>query len=266
MSKFALLIGINYEKSKLRLKGPDNDIESMSRFLTKWGFEITTVSNEKATSYGLNTNLNKFCNKLKPGDKAVIYYTGHGLLFKNRMGKKEASLVPVDFKKCGVITSETIRYYLNKICSGVNALCIFDACNSGTICDLKFHIYDTSFKKDVTVKLKKYNPYEWNLRQNNRNLISNTGTGDIETLANIVTISGCWDDQVSYDLHKNGALTMSLLSIFDFYKADNLTIRSLLQYLRGNLLFLRLNQTPQLTLGRDIDISITISDFLKIEK
>jgi hypothetical protein len=266
MSKFALLIGINYEKSKLRLKGPDNDIESMSKILVKWGFDITTVLNEKATSYNLNTSLNKFCNKLKPGDKAVIYYTGHGLLFKNRLGKKEASLVPVDFKKCGVIPSETIRYYLNKISSGVNVLCIFDACSSGTICDLKFHIYDTSFKKDVTLKLKKYNPNEWNLRQINRHLKSNTGTGDIETLANIVVISGCWDDQVSYDLHKNGALTMSLLSIFDFYKVDKLSIQSFLQYLRGNLMFLRLNQTPQLTIGREIDLSVSMKEFLKIEK
>jgi hypothetical protein len=265
MSKNALLIGINYQKTKLHLKGPDNDIDSITKMLDIWGFNITTISNDKATSYALNTGLNKFSSKLIPGDSAVIYYTGHGLLFKNRMGKKEPSLVPVDFKKCGVITSETIRYYLNKICSGVNVLCIFDACSSGTICDLKYHIYDTSYKKDVTLKFKKYNPVEWNLRQINKELKSNTGTGDIETLANIVAISGCWDDQVSYDLHKNGALTMSLLNIFNFYKLDKLNIQSLLQYLRGNLLFLRLNQTPQITLGKDIDVTMTLKKFLKIE-
>lgn len=268
MAKFGLLIGINYNKSKLKLKGPDNDIESIYKLLIKWGFDksnITVVANEKATSYVLNTTLSKFCSKLQKGDQAVIFYTGHGILFKNKLGKKESALVPVDYKKCGVITSESIRYYLNKIPSGANVVCIFDACNSGTICDLKFHVFDTSYKKDITVKLKRYNPLEWNLRQFNRIADSNTGTGDIDTPANIVAISGCWNDQVSYDLQKNGALTLSLINIFNYYPLDKLSIQSLLQYLRGNLLFLRLNQTPQITLGKDMDISLTLKEFLKIE-
>lgn len=269
MVKYGLLIGITYDKSKMRLKGPDNDIASMYEVLLKWGFErdnITIIANEKATSYALNTTLNRFCSKLLLGDQAVIFYSGHGILFKNKLGKKEASLVPIDYKKCGVITSETIRYYLNKIPSFVNVLCIFDACNSGTICDLKYHVFDTSYKKDISKKIKKYDCNEWNLRQINRAPESNTGTGDIETPANIITLSGCWDDQVSYDLQKNGALTMSLLSVLGFYGVEKITIQNLLQYVRGSLMFLRLNQSPQLTLGKSIDTTVSLKSFLKIEK
>jgi hypothetical protein len=269
MTKYGLLIGINYEKSKLKLKGTDNDIDSIFTLLNKWGFDstnITIIKNEKATAYILNSTLNKFLSNLKEGDQAVVFYSGHGILFKNRLGNQEASLVPVDYKKCGVITSETIRYYLNKVSPGANVLCIFDACNSGTICDLKYHIFDTSYKKDITRKIKKYDSKEWILRQIHCIPESKTGTGDIETPANIITISGCWDDQVSYDLHKNGALTMSLLSVIDFYTIEKLTIEKLLQYLRGSLLYLRLNQTPQITLGKYIDVATNIKTFLKIEK
>lgn len=267
MTKYGLLIGITYQKSKLQLKGPDNDITSMHTLLLKWGFEegnITILTNEKATSYALNTTLNRFCSKLKVGDQAVIFYSGHGIQYKNKINRKEASLVPIDYKKCGVITSETIRYYLNKIPSSVNVLCIFDACNSGTICDLKYHVFDTSYKKDVTKKIKKYDCNEWNIRQISQMPESNTGTGSIDTFANIVTLSGCWDDQVSYDLQKNGALTMSLLSVVNFYGVENITLQTLLQYVRGSLLFLRLNQSPQLTLGKSIDTTISLKSFLKI--
>jgi len=269
MTKYGLLIGINYEKSKLKLKGTDNDIDSILNLLIQWGFEqnnIKIIKNSQATAYALNTTLNKFLTNLKPEDQAVVFYSGHGILFKNRLGNHEASLVPVDYKKCGVITSETIRYYLNKVSAGANVLCIFDACNSGTICDLKYHVFDTSFKKDVTKKIKKYDASEWILRQIHCIPESKTGTGEIETPGNIVTISGCWDDQVSYDLHKNGALTMSLLSVINFYGIEKLTIEKLLQYLRGSLLYLRLNQTPQMTLGKYIDVTTTVKNFLKIEK
>jgi hypothetical protein len=269
MTKYGLLIGIKYEKSKLKLKGTDNDIDSIQSLLLKWGFaasNITIIKNEKATSYALNTALNKFLSNLKADDQAVVFYSGHGILFKNRLGNQESSLVPVDYKKGGVITSETIRYYLNKVSPGANVLCIFDACNSGTICDLKYHVFDTSFKKDVTKKIKKYDSNEWILRQVHCIPESKTGTGDIETPANIITISGCWDDQVSYDLHKNGALTMSILSVINFYGIEKLTLEKFLQYLRGSLLYLRLNQTPQLTLGNYIDVSTNIKSFLKIEK
>jgi hypothetical protein len=269
MTKYGLLIGINYEKSKLKLKGTNNDIDSIFNLLLQWGFEntnITIIKNSQATAYTINTMMNRFLSNLKPGDQAVIFYSGHGILFKNRLGNQESSLVPVDYKKCGVITSETIRYYLNKVVPGVNVLCIFDACNSGTICDLKYHIFDTSYKKDVCKKIKKYDASEWIPRQVHCIPESKTGTGDIETPANIITISGCWDDQVSYDLHKNGALTMSLLSVINFYGVEKLTVERMLQYLRGSLLYLRLNQTPQLTLGKYIDVTTTVKDFLKIEK
>jgi len=267
MTNYALLIGIKYEHTGKRLKGTLNDVKSMVKLLTSWGYashNITVVSEDtekKPTAYNINSSLNRFVNSLSDGDVAVIFYSGHGMIYKNKEGFNESSIVPLDYKKAGVITSESIRYYLNKIPKNVNVLCIFDACNSGTICNLKYHIFDTSYKKDVSKKMTTYNTNEWIKRQ-----IKNVGLGSVilETEANIVTLSGCWDDQASYDLITNGALTLSLLNVIKFYQIENITFETLLQYLRGNIMFLRLKQTPQVTYGRKINLGMNLREFLKL--
>jgi hypothetical protein len=288
--KYALLVGISYTGTKLSLPGCQNDIISMKNILNKWGFKnenITIVSdkgNIAPTAFNLNTTLNNFTRKLMLGDKAFIYYTGHGMRVNN-----ESCLVPIDHKKAGVINSETIRYYLNKISAGVNVFCIFDCCNSGTICDLKYHHFDTSYKNDVTVKLKFYNPSDWKLRQHktivteitkklnisiNPDFILEDDTMDftktsnksdsLDTNANIISFSGCWDDQVSYDLGKNGALTMSFLNTISRYGISELKIKDILQHTRGFIYNMRLPQTPQLMCGKNINIEVLFRDFLNI--
>jgi hypothetical protein len=243
----------------------------MKQLLLEWGFkeENIFILNEgdtnkgKPTGFNINTILNKFVGNLRNGDKAVIFYSGHGMLVKNKLGNKESCIIPMDYKKAGVITSETIRYYLNKIPSGVNVFCLFDCCNSGSICDLKYHIFDTSYKKDVSSKMKKYDSGEWVMRQCKNINASKTGSGTIETTANIVSLSGCWDDQVSYDLIKNGALTMAFLSVIKFFKPETLDFEKLLQCIRGATLFLRVNQTPQLMIGRKLP-EVSLKEFMDL--
>lgn len=270
MTNYALLIGIKYQNTSKCLKGTLRDVQSMLKLLLSWGYiegDITIVSEDsdrKPTSYNINSSLNRFVNSLSSGDTGIIFYSGHGMIYKNKGGVNESSIVPLDYKKSGVITSETMRYYLNKIPKNVNVLCIFDACNSGTICNLKYHTFDTSYKRDVSKKMKGYDSGEWVRRQIKEVYSNMTGSASLETDANIVTISGCWDDQASYDLISNGALTLSLLNVIKFNQIENITFDMLLQYLRGNILFLRLKQTPQLTYGRTLDLSMTLKSFLRL--
>lgn len=287
--KYALLIGISYTGTKLKLPGCQNDISSITNILNKWGFKnenITTLTDTSSlppTALNINMILNAFSKKLMLGDKAFIYYSGHGMKVKN-----ESCLVPLDHQKAGVINSETIRYYLNKISAGVNVFCIFDCCNSGTICDLKYHHFDTSYKNDVTIKYKFYNSDDWTLRQHktivtesSKNLHvsinpdfiieiedvfakTSLGSDSLDTKANIISFSGCWNDQASYDLGNNGALTMSFLNTISRYGLKDLKIKDILQHTRGFIYNMRLPQTPQLMCGKNIDVNILLRDFLNI--
>jgi hypothetical protein len=265
MTKYALLIGINYKGKKFALKGCINDINNIKNLIKSWGFEdknIIVMSDEiknKALTpiaFNINTQLNMFCSKLKAGDKAVIYYSGHGTRIDGKLGTKDCCLVPLDYEKVGMIRDEVIRYYMYKIPKDVNVLCGFDACNSGSVCDLKYNVYDTSYRKDITKKLRVFNKHEWQQRQ-----IVNNNSTYLETDANIVSISGCFDDQYSYELGKNGALTTSLLRILK-QTGTKIKLDDFIQDIRGVILLWRLKQSPGLTTGKPIDLSITLEDFI----
>jgi hypothetical protein len=273
MTHYALIIGICYKNTKKRaLPGVENDVKSVIELLNSWGFRSenmmilsdTDISNRNAKSYrgvqldkptslNITTQLNNFCSKLVKGDTLVFYYSGHGL---------KSSLIPIDDAK---VDSEAIRYYLNKIDKDVNVLCIFDCCNSGTVCNLKYHLYDTSYRKDIRVKIKNFNESFYIQRQNHK-ISSKTQTYksvNVETDANIISISGCWDDEVSYDLGKNGALTMVLLHTLN-ERGLNVDFKTLLQNLRGRIIQLRLKQNPQIMLGNDVDLNVSLKSYLKI--
>lgn len=282
MTKYALLIGINYKGTAKFLPGCMNDVLTVFKLLVSWGFqksnitvliddkpniELQGMSISKPTAYNINNSLNSFVKNLAPGDKAIIFYTGHGSRIKTVTKREESCIVPLDFKKAGVVTSETIRYYLNKIPSGVNVFCVFDCCNSGTVCDLKYHTFDTSYKKDITIKIKHFDYNDWNRRQIHH--ILNTeenvpGSLSIDTKANIVSLSGCWDTQVSYDLGRNGALTLALMNVINKYTVNNLKFKHLIQNVRGNIMNMRINQTPQLMFGKELSLDMKIRDFLGV--
>jgi hypothetical protein len=219
------------------------------------------------TAYNITTQINRFVNRLNENDQAILFYSGHGMRVNDKKThSQESCIVPMDYKKNGVINSETIRYYLNKVSENVNMLCIYDCCNSGTICNLKYHMFDTSYKKDITIKHRAFNSENWILRQNFKisDKIQTHKSTNIETDANIVSISGCFDDQVSYDLIKNGALTLNLLNTFR-EKGFNLSFSELLQSLRCKLICMNVRQTPQIFYGNShTNMNIKFNEFLKI--
>jgi hypothetical protein len=135
------------------------------------------------------------------------------------------------------------------------------------VCDLKYHIYDTSFKKDIKVKIKKYDYTEWEKRQYFNILSNNTkslNSSFLDTSANIISVSGCWDTQYSYDLGYNGALTSAFMKVIQAYNLKTLNFFHLIQDIRGFLIQMRISQTPQLMYGREIDLKTSFSEFLKI--
>jgi len=283
MVKYALIIGISYKGTKKQLPGCLNDVVTIYNLLKSWGFtqdkmmiladgEISRTNFDynssigNPTSFNVNNALSVFTRQLKIGDKGFIYYSGHGSRVNTKNNRLESSIVPVDFKKSGMVTSETIRYHLNKIPSGVNLFCMFDCCNSGTVCDLKYHIYDTSYKKDIEVKMKRFDYTEWNRRQHN-NVLREYKVSDslsIDTQANIISLSGCWDTQVSYDLGRNGALTLAFMKAISNFKISEIEIKHLLQDVRGMLLQMRISQTPQIMCGNKFEMECKLSEFLNI--
>lgn len=274
MVKYALLIGINYRTQFCSLRGCINDVMDNFKLIQEWGFKpenITLMTDDSKggfypNAFNITFQLNAFCSKLKPGDKGIIYYSGHGTRIRDVSGDEasgyDSCIVPIDFRTVGVINDDSIKYYINKIPAGVNVFCVFDSCNSGTVMDLKYNLFDTSYRKDITVKLKGFDYTEWARRQ-----MVSVNPKQVDTKCDIVSLAGCKDDQVSYDLGRNGALSSAFLQVIKKYTVagkPTLQLQHILQNVRGVIQTMRLSQAPQLMTGKPYDMNTLFKDFLGI--
>jgi hypothetical protein len=274
MTKYALLIGINYRTQFCALKGCISDVTDANKIIQEWGFRpehITFMTDDSKgalypNAYNISYQMNAFCSRLKPGDKGMIYYSGHGTRIRDVSGDEasgyDSCIVPIDFRMVGVINDDTIKYYINKIPAGVNVFCVFDSCNSGTVMDLKYNLFDTSYRKDITVKLRGFDYTQWARRQ-----MVSVNPKQTDTKCDIVSLAGCKDDQVSYDLGRNGALSSALFQTLKRYSVGgkpSLQLQHILQNVRGVIQTMRLSQAPQLMTGKPYDMNILFKDFLGI--
>ena len=258
MSKKALCIGINYKGTQNALLGCINDVYNVQNYLKKQGYSNFTIITDdtavKPTKNNIFDALNNFVNSLSSGDTGVIWYSGHGTRVKDRNGDEisgfDSCICPIDFQTAGFIVDDDINNILKKVVYGANLNVVFDSCNSGTACDLKYNYYDSS-KCKKRVLPKAFVPNDWTIRQS---YLENKRVSNLN--GNISLISGCGDNQTSSDTivggKPSGALTGYLLQVLEAY--PNLSWGDLLSYLNCTLTIYGYSQKPQLSLSRNISI------------
>jgi len=126
-AKLALLIGNKDYKNNAALDNTINDINLVGQKLNKLGFFVTEAKNE--TKEALKEELRAYHNKLRSGDMALIYYSGHGLQYQGAN-----FLVPIgaDIKVPAEILKETISVddILAYIEKASVKIVILDACRN----------------------------------------------------------------------------------------------------------------------------------------
>jgi hypothetical protein len=266
----AILIGSNYTGTINQLRGCINDVTEWKNLLPTWGFNINYFMTdlESGVNYASRSNilnnLTNFVNSLNSGDIGFIYYSGHGSQVRDTNGDeisgKDSIIVPADYSSSGFIRDDEIRSILTLAKSGVNIFAGFDSCNSGSVCDLKYNLFDTSYRSDPSFKNKVFTLTDWIQRQN---VITNPNY--VELSANIISLSGCKDDNFSYETNYNGkpygSLTISLVTILKS-NINVVTIPDLLTTLRS---ILQNIQVPSLMTGSAFETeNLKLRDFLKI--
>ena len=202
--KHALLIGINYLKTNVKLRGCINDAYQMKKFLhTKFNYGdsdftmLTEIINDIKPNRGnILAAFEKIVNLANSGcDEILIHYSGHGVFVPDtnleESDRRDEAIVPIDYKTYGFISDDVIKSYIMRLPEGCKCVLIFDCCHSGTVADLPFRMLrDGVFRKE---------------------------NFDVPR-ARVVMYSGCLDSQKSYDaynLNKNkewsGALTTGIL-------------------------------------------------------
>ena len=256
MSKIALLIGINYQGTESELSGCINDINNTKEILkTIYKYEekniivMTDDTEIKPTSNNITIQLyNLAFRTAKENIKEVwISYSGHGSYVKDTNGDEDDAqdecLVPLDYKKNGLITDDVLNHILSFIKPKIPVIVIVDACHSETILDL---------------------PYRY--ISGNKNIIENKNN---KIKGNVIMISGCRDNETSadaYDINNSKTYSGAMTSAFlETLKKFNYTITgwTLLKEMRLFLQEREFIQIPQLCSTSKIDNTTIFSSIVK---
>ncbi len=253
MSKFALLIGINYYNTPNQLYGCINDVIMMRKYLMeKRGYlneNILVLRDDsqtfiKPTRENIIKELINLITKANTNKSSEIFfhYSGHGTYARDTNGdeadRRDEYICPVDLK---CISDDEIRNLLSGLNNNTKMYSIMDCCHSGTNLDLPY-LYTQINGKLLLLQdnSKKY-----------ANLLNK----------NIISISGCRDDQYSADAYNvysvmpnndtnysittnrsGGALTSCLLNILN----TNIQIENSLILLHNNMRR-KYSQIPQIS-------------------
>jgi hypothetical protein len=276
--KNALLVGINYKGTNNQLNGCINDVKNMSKFLkTVLKYDkITEMTDDtliKPTRKNIISNLVNMVKNSKKGDRLLFLYSGHGNLKKDKNGDEvdgyDSCLCPIDTQENGkYITDDEIRNNIvNKIPAGVRMTFIFDCCNSGTGCGLRYTLNDDSNSDVNSVEfndgimktpetemslVKKICKLKMNrVQSTSKNLKYKDSVGDV------YMISACLDSQTGEDAYENGqyggALCISLLEILK-EKGPIITNGELLMRLRELIKQKQYSQKVQIMGGKQTQV------------
>lgn len=233
--KKAVIVGISYKFSRHELKGCINDAKCMKYLLiNKFHFpesSIIMLTEEQTDPYKIPTKQNMrmalfwLVQGCQPGDSLVFHYSGHGSRQRNYNGDEvdgyDETLCPLDFETQGMIVDDEINATIVKpLPLGVKLHAIIDACHSGTVLDLPF-----------LCRMSRSGQYVWEDHRPRSGMWKGSNGGEV------ISISGCDDDQTSADtsalskITSTGAMTFCFIEAIEHGNAS--TYGSLLSSMRN---------------------------------
>jgi metacaspase-1 len=189
MVKYALLVGLNYpDEEKLELKASYNDVLAVEKYLIEdEGFDndhILILTDKKIgdNKENLNTNFFSIVRRMKEmvalsnkNDILFFYFTGHGTQIKDNDADEsdynDEVFLPSDHV-ANRITDDLIKSIISV--TDATVISIFDCCNSGSMCDLKYKYTAKPLTLLTNLEIK-------------------------EEKSNAVCISSCNDNTLSYE-------------------------------------------------------------------
>lgn len=233
--KRALIIGINYRGTSSELNGCINDVEKWSSFLSSKNYKITKLT-EDSKKKPTRKNIIREITRLATSKSKELFFgfSGHGSYVVDKDGdeidKRDECLVPLDYKRRGMISDDEIRGIFNLLTPDKKLFCVLDCCHSGTGIDLCYSL-SPYFKYN---KLK-------------------------ETKCQVIMLSGCKDEQYSADNYIDGKFQGALTSTFHQVYRENISYQDLIEGIRLKLKEEGYDQIPMLSSGQLLDLNIPLN-------
>ena len=228
--KKAVCVGINnYPGSSSDLQGCVNDANDWAEFLQLNGFETQVILNSQATRNNLLTALGNLINEAVADDVIVFTYSGHGTNVMDTSGDEDDSYDEALYVYDGVLLDDSLRAVIQNIKPGVHLVVVSDSCYSGTVTRI------SSVGNPRYIKTDEIPPHA----KSKKKLLSE------EDMVEIL-LSGCDDDEYSYDAYINGRWNGAFSANAIKLMKDRLTYSEFYEALRESLPSNEYPQTPQL--------------------
>lgn len=198
MPNHLLTIGLNYTGSQNQLAGCLNDARDWHARFSPLCASSTQLLEQQANKAGMVSAIAEVLRKVGIGDWAIITYSGHGTYIPDQSGdeadRRDEALCPFDLNK-NLLLDDELRDLLTYRPPGSRVLLITDCCHSGTMArglDERGSPRYVPFSDLTCCMCTEAVDRITTQAKTGRSRARSVDTG-------LVHLSGCQDDQVSYD-------------------------------------------------------------------
>jgi hypothetical protein len=256
--KRSLHIGINdYPGTGSDLSGCVNDANDWREYLESLDYKATSYLDGEATKSNMHEAISRIVGDTDRDDIAVITYSGHGTWVPDEDGderdNRDEALCPHDINQGNILTDDELYEIFCERKRGARIIFISDSCHSGTVarsCNLMPGTEEDSwnFQKIRFLAPEIYIKDDDALLTRALAVEKARVRGRIRAAA--VLLSGCKDEEYSYDAwfngRPNGAFTYAALKTIKQLPEDA-TYQKWYRKIRQLLPHVRYPQTPQLS-------------------
>ncbi|MCF2494301.1 caspase family protein [Dyadobacter chenhuakuii] len=231
-SAYSLSIGLNkvdpahYNGWDGALNAPENDARDIHMLTKSLGYSGDLLIGNEATRENVISAINGAATNLKEGDMFVLFYSGHGGQLPDLDGdefdREDETWCLYDAE----LMDDHLRLLWHKFAANVRILVLSDSCHSGTVIKLRPDGGRNSFTdylprigvKTIPVELAlstyivNKGFYDEYIRQVD---MQKADLKDHEINATVRLISGCQDNQSSYDGTFNSSFTGALKIVWN---------------------------------------------------
>lgn len=227
---YSLHIGLNsvnpakYSGWSGPLSACESDANDMEAIAKAGGFsKITKLLTSKATRAAVINTLNSYASQMKAGDFLFVSYSGHGGQVPDYSGEEADNKDETWCLYDGQLIDDELKIQWQKFVKGVRIFILSDSCHSGTVSrdalvrDAKSSGLGVPRAMPAAIALKTYRDnkgfYDNIIAGINNSGVQNIQMNDINPSVRL--ISGCQDNQLSYDGTFNGLFTGNLLKAWN---------------------------------------------------
>jgi hypothetical protein len=203
------------------LSAAEYDAKDMHNICASTGFKSSKVLREQATLSNVTSKIKEASKILVSGDFFCISYSGHGGQLPDLNSDEDDGQDETWCLYDGQLVDDELASLWSLFKPNVRILVVSDSCHSGTVAKtVRFENYSTlqnktKFMPPSVASRTYYNNQEFYKKK--LSLAKNTNP----ILANLKLLSGCQDNQSSYDGTFNGQFTDRLKQVWNGGKFNN---------------------------------------------